>query len=104
MLARQKRNESHWAPSRVLRKKYMSAVRKVKSAYYSNLIFSTYSDCATFLNFDELINSYNDKTSASLPAHIKSNDCLISDRNEICFAFKKHFATDFFEEAACNII
>ncbi len=32
------------------------------------------------------------KTTNSLPAHVKCNNCVLSVQKEICLAFNKHFA------------
>lgn len=38
------------------------------------------------------MNSIKNRPTTSLPSHIDSGDCLISDHNEVCLAFNKRFA------------
>lgn len=88
-LARRSGDSSHWLSFRQIRNKCTSAVRNAKSGYYLELITSSYSDPTKFW---KAVNSNKSKATISLPTMVKSNDCLITEQNEICLAFNRHFA------------
>lgn len=55
----------------------------------SDLITCSYSNPAKFW---EAVNSNENKSTTSLPAHIKYGDCLISEQKVVCLVLNRHFA------------
>ena len=89
-LARKSGNPLHWSLFRQLRNKCTFTVKKAKSSFYLDQITSSYSDPTKFW---KVVNSHKNKSSGSFPTHISVNNSLVSEPNEICTTFNKHFSS-----------
>ena len=64
-------------------------MRTAKSNYFLQLITCSYENPSTFW---KAVNSFKNSPASSLPSHIDCGNYIISDSNEICLDFNKHFA------------
>lgn len=88
-LARKTGTPADWLFFRQLRNKCTAAVKKAKSNYFLNAMTDSAGDPAKFW---KTVNSLKRGNSAvSLPKQITSDSCILSEKNDICDAFNKHF-------------
>ena len=80
-------NTQDWLAFRQIRNRTTAAVRKAKSDYFLNLVANSQSNPAKFWSAVNLTKSNN----SALPQSITVGDRKISDTQEICHAFNKHF-------------
>lgn len=64
------------------------SVRKAKFDFYLHLIARSLSNPTQFWR---AVNSNKNSATICLPTHVKFEECLVSEQEEICSAFNKHF-------------